>query len=52
MELRLTVFDTAWRKEYEVTVDRCKNETFTHVYTFKSTDNSEEETLKKVIDVP
>ena len=47
-----TEIDTEWRKEYEVNVDRCKDETFTLVYHFASTDNSEGEKLEKVIDVP
>ena len=47
-----TEIDNAWRKEYEVTVDRCNNETFMLIYTFTSARNSEYEKLEKVIDVP
>ena len=49
----MTVFDTAWRKEYEVGVDRCRNETFTLIYTFASADNNKEgKKLEKVVEVP
>ena len=47
-----TEIDAAWRKEYEVAVDRCKNETFTLVYNFTSTNNSAGEKLEKVVEVP
>ena len=47
-----TEIDTVWRREYEVPVDRCKNETFTLIYTFKSANISQKEKLEKVVDVP
>ena len=47
-----TEIDTLWKKEYEVPVDRCKNETFTLNYKFVSSKNSEGKMLEKVIEVP
>ena len=47
-----TEIDTRWKKEYEVPVDRCKNETFTLNYKFVSSKNSEGKKLEKVIEVP
>ena len=46
-----TEIDTLWKKEYEVPVDRCRNETFIFIYTFISSKNSEEKKLEKVIEV-
>ena len=47
-----TEIDDAWKKEYELAVDKCKNETFTFVDNFASTDNSEAEKLEKMVEVP
>ena len=47
-----TEIDNAWKKEYEVAVNRCKNETFTIIYHFASGDNSQGEKLEKVVKVP
>ena len=47
-----TEIDTRWKKEYEVPVDICRNETFTLIYTFISSKNSEKKMLEKVIEVP
>ena len=47
-----TEIDNVWRKEYKVGVDRCRNETFTLIYTFASADNVEVKKLEKVVKVP
>ena len=47
-----TVIDSKWRKEYEVPIDRCKNETFNLIYAFASSNKSEGKQVNKVVEIP
>merc|ERR1712062_124107 len=41
-----------WKKEYKVPIDRCKNETFTLIYTLASSKKSEGKEVKKEVKIP